>query len=336
MAASNSEAEMKKEELAKTMEEEEEERQHRHNQSEENENENENENDDESHPPLSARSSPPHSLSSSKDPSPLLHSPSITSDFSDHTCHTHGNSSIDDAFSITRLEDLPPTANPPSPRPVAANRAQPTEPIVVTKVDAEIQGVRKVEEVSDSDGDGDGDVESRDGGKVGRGRKLMANLSMKKIKREELRKKILLGLRICGFAFCLVSVSVMASDKNQGWALDSFYRYKEFRYSMAVNVIGFVYSALQSYDLVYFLSTGKYMIRNHFKQYFDFFIDQIIAYLLLSASSSAATRIDDWQSNWGKDKFPDMATASLGLSIVAFVAFALSCIISGYTLCKSA
>lgn len=63
---------------------------------------------------------------------------------------------------------------------------------------------------------------------------------------------------------------------------------------------------------------------------------QIIAYLLLSASSSAATRIDDWQSNWGKDKFPDMATASLGLSIVAFVAFALSCIISGYTLCKSA
>ncbi|XP_038890250.1 CASP-like protein 4A1 [Benincasa hispida] len=333
MAASSSEAEMKKEEQAKTMEEEEEEQQqqqqqqkHHHNQSEENEN------DDESHPPLSARSSPPHSLSSSKDPSPPLHSPSISSDFSDHTCHTHGNSSIDDALSITRLEDLPPSANPPSPRPVAANRAQPTEPIVVTKVDAEIQGVRKVEEVSDSDGD----VESGDGGKVGRGRKLMASLSMKKMKREESRKKILLGFRICGFAFCLVSFSVMASDKNQGWALDSFYRYKEFRYCMAVNIIGFVYSALQSYDLVYFLSTGKHMIRNHFKQYFDFFIDQIIAYLLLSASSSAATRIDDWQSNWGKDKFPDMATASLGLSIVAFVAFALSCIISGYTLCKSA
>lgn len=63
---------------------------------------------------------------------------------------------------------------------------------------------------------------------------------------------------------------------------------------------------------------------------------QIISYLLLSASSSAATRVDDWQSNWGKDKFPDIATASVGLSIVAFVSFALSCIISGYTLCKSA
>ncbi|XP_050938398.1 CASP-like protein 4A1 [Cucumis melo] len=149
-------------------------------------------------------------------------------------------------------------------RSVAANRAQPSEPIVVTKVDTEIQGVRKVEEVSDSDGDGD--VESADGGKVGRRRKLMESLSIKKIKKEELRKKILLGFRICGFAFCLVSVSVMASDKDQGWASDSFYRYKEFRYCMAVNVIGFVYSALQSYDLVYFLSTGKHMIRNHFKQ----------------------------------------------------------------------
>ncbi|KAL0540806.1 hypothetical protein IC582_020821 [Cucumis melo] len=72
--------------------------------------------------------------------------------------------------------------------------------------------------------------------------------------------------------------------------------------------------------------------------FLTFFIPKksIIAYLLLSASSSAATRIDDWQSNWGRDKFPDMATGSLALSIVAFVAFALSCIISGYTLCKSA
>ncbi|XP_008458753.2 CASP-like protein 4A1 [Cucumis melo] len=321
-SASNSEAEMKREELPKSMEEPQEQvhEQPHHNQSDEGEN------DNESHLHLSACSSPPHSLSTSKDPSPPLHSPSISSDFSDHTCHSRGNSSIDD------VQDLPPSANPPSPRPVAANRAQPSEPIVVTKVDTEIQGVRKVEEVSDSDGD----VESADGGKVGRGRKLMESLSIKKIKEEELRKKILLGFRICGFAFCLVSVSVMASDKDQGWALDSFYRYKEFRYCMAVNVIGFVYSALQSYDLVYFLSTGKHMMRNHFKQYFDFFIDQIIAYLLLSASSSAATRIDDWQSNWGRDKFPDMATGSLALSIVAFVAFALSCIISGYTLCKSA
>lgn len=221
MAASNSEPEMKKEEPEETMEEQPP-HLHNHNQPEVNQNDN----DDDSFHPLSAHSSPPHSLSGSKDPSPPLHSPSNSSDFSDHTCHTHGHSSIDDALSITPLEDFPPQANPLSPRPPAANRAQPTEPIVVKKVDAEVRGVRKVEEGSDSDGD----VESGDGGAVGRGRKLMANLSVKKLKREELRKKILLGFRISGFAFCLISFSVMASDKNQGWALDSFYRYKEFRF----------------------------------------------------------------------------------------------------------
>ncbi|GKD70995.1 hypothetical protein Tco_1325085, partial [Tanacetum coccineum] len=40
-------------------------------------------------------------------------------------------------------------------------------------------------------------------------------------------------------------------DKSKGWALDSFYRYKEFRYRMDVNVIGFAYSVLQGCDLVY-------------------------------------------------------------------------------------
>ncbi|KAM7268833.1 hypothetical protein ACFE04_010999 [Oxalis oulophora] len=58
----------------------------------------------------------------------------------------------------------------------------------------------------------------------------------------------------------------------------------------------------------------------------------MLTYLLLSASSSAAVRVDDWQSNWGKDKFPQMATASVSLSFLAFVAFALSSIVSGYFL----
>ncbi|KAK2994072.1 hypothetical protein RJ640_024336 [Escallonia rubra] len=62
---------------------------------------------------------------------------------------------------------------------------------------------------------------------------------------------------------------------------------------------------------------------------------QMLTYLLISASSSGATRIDDWQSNWGKDKFPEMATASVGMSFLAFVAFATSSLISGYALCTS-
>ncbi|PNX72698.1 hypothetical protein L195_g028591, partial [Trifolium pratense] len=83
-------------------------------------------------------------------------------------------------------------------------------------------------------------------------------------------------------------------------------------YCLSVNVIGFAYSALQAFDLAYQL---------------------VVAYLLISASSSAATRVDDWQSNWGKDEFTEMATVSVGMSFLAFSAFAMSSLISGYILC---
>ncbi|PPD89963.1 hypothetical protein GOBAR_DD13094 [Gossypium barbadense] len=163
-----------------------------------------------------------------------------------------------------------------------------------------------------------------------------------------------------------------AADKNQGWALDSFYRYNEFRFCMAVNVIGFVYSGFQAYDVAYQLTSGKQKPRSHLRFYLDFILDQtrstgrlikpetakiwirkvalnqldrlkimnqrlnwILAYLLISASSSAAVRVDDWESNWGNDKFPEMARASMALSLVAFIALALSSLVSGYNLCTS-
>ncbi|KAL9157562.1 hypothetical protein ABFS82_08G012100 [Erythranthe guttata] len=156
-------------------------------------------------------------------------------------------------------------------------------------------------------------------------------------KREKMVKKAALGFRVFGFLFCLLSLSVMAADRNQGWAIDSFNRYKEFRYCISVNVIGFLYSGAQACDLSYYLATGKYIVHQQpqLRHYFDFGVDQIIAYLLISASSSATIRIDDWQLNWGKDKFPDMATASVSMSFLAFVALAANSLISGYSLCTS-
>ncbi|KAI9118700.1 hypothetical protein K1719_010145 [Acacia pycnantha] len=54
----------------------------------------------------------------------------------------------------------------------------------------------------------------------------------------------------------------------------------------------------------------------------------------MSASLTAATRAYDWESYWGEDVFPKMANASAGLSFVAFVAFPLTSLVSGYILCK--
>ncbi|XP_024977435.1 CASP-like protein 4A1 isoform X2 [Cynara cardunculus var. scolymus] len=180
-------------------------------------------------------------------------------------------------------------------------------------------------------------VEEAQTGGGGQGRRWRPSVgSVRRTDKEGSMKKIALGFRIFELLFCLVSLSVMATDKRQGWALDSFYRYKEFRYSMAVNVVGFAYAVLQGFDLAYQLATGNHYNRRHtLRYYFDFAMDQMLTYLLISSGSSAATRVDDWKSNWGADKFPELATASVGLGFVAFVAFAFSSVISGYLLYAS-
>lgn len=64
---------------------------------------------------------------------------------------------------------------------------------------------------------------------------MRPNLSiLRRTTRESMVKRALLGFRISGFVFCLISFSVMAADKAQGWALDSFYQYKEFRLVLPV------------------------------------------------------------------------------------------------------
>lgn len=48
-------------------------------------------------------------------------------------------------------------------------------------------------------------------------------------KREVMARKVALGFRLSEVVLCLISFSVMAADKTQGWSGDSFDRYKEYR-----------------------------------------------------------------------------------------------------------
>lgn len=198
---------------------------------------------------------------------------------------------------------------------VVFNRSVKDEPATVTKVDR------------GADGPG-----IEDGGGGERRSRAVSSI-VRRSKRDVMLKRAALGFRVSELVFCLISFSVMAADKTQGWSGDSFDRYKEYRYCLSVTVIAFVYSGFQACDLAHNLITGKHVIRHHSRYNFDFIMDQILAYLLISASSSAATRVDDWQSNWGKDEFTEMASASVGMSFLAFAAFAFSSLISGYNLC---
>ncbi|KAL2515766.1 CASP-like protein 4A3 [Forsythia ovata] len=157
---------------------------------------------------------------------------------------------------------------------------------------------------------------------------------LKRSKAELKVKKVALVFRVFEVIACLTSFSVMAADKTQGWSGDSFDRYKEYRYCLFVNIIGFVYSGFQAFDLAYHLVTGMHVVSDYLRYHFNFSMDQILSYLLMSASSSAATRVDDWILNWGQDQFTLMASASVGMSFVAFLAFAISSLISGYNICN--
>ncbi|KAI3464074.1 hypothetical protein Pfo_020737 [Paulownia fortunei] len=198
-------------------------------------------------------------------------------------------------------------------------------------------GVKKVEPVGDGGG---GRLEEGYGGggedEVGgerRSRAVAASI-LKRSERNVAVRRVALAFRVFEVIACLISFSVMAADRTQGWSGDSFDRYIEYRYCVTVNVIGFVYSGFQAFDLGYHMGTGKHVIAHHLRHHFDFTLDQILAYLLMSASSSAATRVDDWISNWGGDEFTLMASASIAMSFLAFIAFALSSLISGYNLCN--
>ncbi|KAL3526048.1 hypothetical protein ACH5RR_014420 [Cinchona calisaya] len=276
----------------------------------------------------SSEYSPDESCQEFKQPTTrsLEYSPDGSSISSDHTSLTHGSSPAPTPGEEQTTQNPPGKLHPmpqlPAPAPVSAiNRYAVDETFSVSK--------------KADPGWREGRVE--EGERVGgSGRRFRPSISiLRRVKRELMVKKTALGFRVFGFLFSLVSFSVMAADKNKGWPLDSFDRYKEFRYCMTVNVIAFAYSGAQALDLSYQLSTGKSILLHHFRYYFDFAIDQMISYLLISASSSSATRIEDWESNWGKDKFPDMASTAVSMSFLAFAALAFSSVISGYGLCRS-
>ncbi|OAY74178.1 CASP-like protein 4A1 [Ananas comosus] len=145
-------------------------------------------------------------------------------------------------------------------------------------------------------------------------------------------RRAAVAARAAAALLCLLAFSVLAADRRKGWALDSYSNYSQFRYCVAVNVIGFLYAGFQVSSQVMQMKKGKPVIGRPAGHYFDFAMDQVLAYLLVSASSSATARVGDWVSNWGTDPFPSMANGSIAVSFLAFLAFALSSLISAYNL----
>uniref|UniRef100_A0A0A9FJS6 CASP-like protein n=1 Tax=Arundo donax TaxID=35708 RepID=A0A0A9FJS6_ARUDO len=161
--------------------------------------------------------------------------------------------------------------------------------------------------------------------------RVVPNILSRK-RRAAAMQRTALVVRGAAAALCLAALAVLAADTRKGWALDSYGRYSQFRYSEAVNVIGFVYSVFQFVALAELMRKNKHLIPYPRRDLFDFTMDQVLAYLLISSSSSATARVGDLIDNWGSDPFANMANGSIAVSFLAFLAFAICSLISAYNL----
>ncbi|GAA0163314.1 hypothetical protein LIER_19211 [Lithospermum erythrorhizon] len=153
---------------------------------------------------------------------------------------------------------------------------------------------------------------------------------VQKWRRDDLLKKGSLSLCVASLIFSLIALIIMASNKHGDWK--NYNKYEEYRYVLAIAIISTLYSGLQAILQLNDLS-GRELILKHDKMILDFFGDQLLAYLLLSAASSAVPLTNRMREKTD-NIFTDSSAAAISMEFFAFFAMALSALISGYKLCN--
>ncbi|OVA17215.1 Uncharacterized protein family UPF0497 [Macleaya cordata] len=153
---------------------------------------------------------------------------------------------------------------------------------------------------------------------------------LRRWKREDLLKKGCLILRASALLFSLLSFIIMATNKHGDWK--NFDRYEEYsRYLLAIAILSTLYTGGQVLRQIHQFSTGKAIFEQRTTGFADFFGDQIISYLLISAASTAVPMTNRMRE--GSDNiFTDALAASISMAFLGFFALALSAMISGFKL----
>ncbi|KAM3287724.1 CASP-like protein 4B1 isoform X1 [Capsicum chacoense] len=148
-------------------------------------------------------------------------------------------------------------------------------------------------------------------------------------KREDLLKRSSLVLHGFALICSLIAFIVMASNTHGDWK--HFDRYEEYRYVLAIAILSTLYTGLQVLRQIHELSTGKESFSRQRLALVGFIGDQVIAYMLLSAASSAVPLTNRMREN-NDNIFTDSSVAAISMEFLAFFALAVSALISGYKL----
>ncbi|GAV76900.1 DUF588 domain-containing protein [Cephalotus follicularis] len=148
-------------------------------------------------------------------------------------------------------------------------------------------------------------------------------------RREDFLKRGSLALRGVALVFSLLAFIIMASNKHGDWK--DFDKYEEYRYVLAIAILSTLYTGGQVLRHVHELSTGKQMIPRRTSAIVDFVGDQILAYLLISAASSAVPLTNGMREN-NDNIFTDSSSTAIAMEFLAFLTLGLSALIAGYKL----
>ncbi|KAL6644912.1 hypothetical protein ACP70R_016520 [Stipagrostis hirtigluma subsp. patula] len=150
-------------------------------------------------------------------------------------------------------------------------------------------------------------------------------------RREDMLDKSPLALHAAAAVFALVALVLVATNQHGDWMM--FDRYQEYRYLLAIAALALAYSLAQAVRHWRRMRGGVDPISGPSGRLIDFAGDQVVAYLLMSALS-AAVPITNRMRSAVINTFTDATAAAISMAFFAFVALALSAVVSGYKLSK--
>ncbi|EPS74401.1 hypothetical protein M569_00354, partial [Genlisea aurea] len=148
-------------------------------------------------------------------------------------------------------------------------------------------------------------------------------------RREDLVKRGSLAARGVCFLFSFIAFLLMASNKHGDG--ENFDVFEEYRYVLAIAILSSLYTGLQTAKQIHEHRTGTQIFSGRNPAISDFVGDQIVAYLLISAASSAIP-LTNRLRQVGDNIFTDTSASAIALEILAFLSLAFSALISGYKL----
>ncbi|KAF8721383.1 hypothetical protein HU200_023095 [Digitaria exilis] len=150
-------------------------------------------------------------------------------------------------------------------------------------------------------------------------------------RREDMLDKSPLALHAAAAVFAFIALVLVASNQHGDWM--QFGRYQEYKYLLAIAALAVLYSLAQATRHIFRIRRGVDPVPEPTGRVLDFVGDQAVAYLLMSALS-AAVPITNRMRSAVVNTFTDATAAAISMAFFAFVALALSAVVSGYKLSK--